>query len=74
MGYRLPKPATCPDIIYEIMIKCWNKNPKVVLFLLCRHYPIFFYFAFGADCVQRRINFPKINQAMVDAWQELVQV
>ncbi len=28
-GYRLPKPAVCPENVYEIMIKCWNKNPKV---------------------------------------------
>ena len=28
-GYRLPKPADCPDSVYEIMIKCWNKNVKV---------------------------------------------
>jgi hypothetical protein len=29
LGYRLPKPASCMDAIYEIMIKCWNKNVKV---------------------------------------------
>ncbi len=28
-GYRLPKPANCMDPIYELMIKCWNKNVKV---------------------------------------------
>ena len=28
LGYRLPKPASCPDSIYKIMIDCWNKNVK----------------------------------------------
>lgn len=28
-GYRLLKPAACPDEIYKIMIECWNKNVKV---------------------------------------------
>ncbi len=29
LGYRLQKPsAVCPDSVYEIMIKCWNKNVK----------------------------------------------
>ncbi len=28
-GYRLPKPAACPDEIYRVMIDCWNKNVQV---------------------------------------------
>ena len=28
-GYRLPKPANCPDEIYRIMLDTWNKNVKV---------------------------------------------
>lgn len=27
-GYRLPKPETCPEVIYEMMLKCWKKDPK----------------------------------------------
>ena len=27
-GYRLYKPDDCPDDVYEIMLKCWEKNPK----------------------------------------------
>jgi serine/threonine protein kinase len=25
---RLEKPTKCPDEIYELMLKCWNKNPQ----------------------------------------------
>jgi hypothetical protein len=28
-GYRLLKPANCPDEVYKVMIECWNKNVKV---------------------------------------------
>uniref|UniRef100_F6PIA1 non-specific protein-tyrosine kinase n=3 Tax=Ciona intestinalis TaxID=7719 RepID=F6PIA1_CIOIN len=27
-GYRIPKPVTCPDHVYGIMMKCWEKEPK----------------------------------------------
>jgi serine/threonine protein kinase len=27
-GYRLAKPASCPDAMYEIMMRCWKENPK----------------------------------------------
>jgi len=27
-GYRLLKPANCPDEVYKVMIECWNKNVK----------------------------------------------
>ena len=27
-GYRLGKPATCPDEVYKVMLECWNKNVK----------------------------------------------
>lgn len=27
-GYRLPIPVNCNKIIYEIMLKCWNSDPK----------------------------------------------
>ena len=26
-GYRLPKPADCPDDVYNIMTKCWAADP-----------------------------------------------
>lgn len=25
-GYRQPKPARCPDSMYEMMLKCWDKK------------------------------------------------
>ncbi|XP_066912509.1 discoidin domain-containing receptor 2-like isoform X2 [Clytia hemisphaerica] len=25
--FRLEQPATCPDEVYRLMLKCWNKNP-----------------------------------------------
>lgn len=25
-GYRMPKPAHCPDSMYEMMLKCWDKK------------------------------------------------
>lgn len=27
-GYRLPKPALCPESIYDMMGKCWYYNPR----------------------------------------------
>ena len=33
-GYRMPKPTCmfgtieCPDGLYELMLKCWNKDPE----------------------------------------------
>lgn len=26
-GYRQPKPPHCPDSMYDIMKKCWDKKP-----------------------------------------------
>ena len=26
-GFRMPKPHNCPDALYEIMMKTWNKEP-----------------------------------------------
>ena len=26
-GYRLAKPENCPDKIYELIKKCWEKDP-----------------------------------------------
>ncbi|XP_038073025.1 tyrosine-protein kinase Yes-like [Patiria miniata] len=26
-GYRMPKMANCPDALYELMLKCWDKDP-----------------------------------------------
>lgn len=32
-GYRMPKPTsgrvTCPDGLYEIMLKCWHRDPQM---------------------------------------------
>lgn len=27
-GYRQPKPPICPQSMYEIMLKCWDKRPE----------------------------------------------
>ena len=27
-GYRLPQPNYCPDLVFELMLKCWSFNPK----------------------------------------------
>ena len=26
-GYRLPKPAICPEDLYEVMKSCWDADP-----------------------------------------------
>ncbi|XP_044066128.1 protein-tyrosine kinase 6b [Siniperca chuatsi] len=26
-GYRMPAPEKCPDLLYEIMLKCWSTKP-----------------------------------------------
>eukprot|EP00042_Codosiga_hollandica_P045565 m.465683 g.465683 ORF g.465683 m.465683 type:complete len:353 (-) comp57051_c0_seq1:1980-3038(-) len=26
-GYRLPQPDDCPQVIYELMLQCWNRDP-----------------------------------------------
>ena len=26
-GYRMPKMSKCPDSLYELMTKCWDKDP-----------------------------------------------
>uniref|UniRef100_A0AC35U329 Tyrosine-protein kinase n=1 Tax=Rhabditophanes sp. KR3021 TaxID=114890 RepID=A0AC35U329_9BILA len=28
LGYRMPMPRDCPDMIYEIMLKCWDSIPE----------------------------------------------
>ncbi|CAL4129932.1 unnamed protein product [Meganyctiphanes norvegica] len=28
-GYRLPAPTICPPVLYEIMLNCWNGDPKL---------------------------------------------
>jgi len=25
-GYRIPKPPRCPDSMYELLLKCWDKR------------------------------------------------
>ena len=27
-GYRMPKPEGCPDVLYDLMLSTWNKEPK----------------------------------------------
>ncbi|KAL7670517.1 hypothetical protein ACOME3_005452 [Neoechinorhynchus agilis] len=27
-GYRMPKPSTCPDAMYSIILKCWEADPQ----------------------------------------------
>lgn len=27
-GYRMEKPLSCPDNIYEVMYHCWNFHPE----------------------------------------------
>ena len=27
-GYRMPLPAGCPNPLYQIMLRCWLKNPE----------------------------------------------
>ena len=27
-GYRMPSPPGCPDMLYKIMLKCWNASPE----------------------------------------------
>lgn len=26
-GYRMARPADCPETIYDIMLLCWDSNP-----------------------------------------------
>ncbi|XP_077965473.1 uncharacterized protein LOC120335729 isoform X2 [Styela clava] len=26
-GYRMPRPASCPEQLYEVMLKCWDNDP-----------------------------------------------
>ena len=28
-GYRMPQPPRCPDELYKMMIKCWDKEPDL---------------------------------------------
>ncbi|XP_071797178.1 tyrosine-protein kinase receptor Tie-1-like [Asterias amurensis] len=28
-GYRMPQPEACPDKIYDLMLKCWNRAPNL---------------------------------------------
>ncbi len=28
MGYRIPQPALAPDSLYDLLCKCWDKNPE----------------------------------------------
>jgi serine/threonine protein kinase len=27
-GYKLPKPDNCPDLVYDIMLLCWQRSPE----------------------------------------------
>ena len=27
-GYRMPQPPECPDLLYQIMLKCWKTKPE----------------------------------------------
>lgn len=27
-GYRMPRPQTCPEALYEIILKCWHEDPQ----------------------------------------------
>ncbi|NXC49500.1 FRK kinase, partial [Penelope pileata] len=27
-GYRLPRPTTCPEALYELMLQCWSTEPS----------------------------------------------
>jgi fyn-related kinase len=27
-GYRMPRTANCPVMLYEIMLQCWHKEPE----------------------------------------------
>ena len=27
-GYRMEKPAGCPEDVYEMMVSCWAEDPK----------------------------------------------
>ncbi len=27
-GYRMPIPVGCPEPLYQIMLRCWLKNPE----------------------------------------------
>jgi len=28
-GERLPRPDNCPDNLWNLMVQCWNENPKL---------------------------------------------
>ncbi|XP_030839439.1 tyrosine-protein kinase STK [Strongylocentrotus purpuratus] len=36
-GYRMPKMDHCPDSLYEIMLKCWHKDPQQRPTFKCLH-------------------------------------
>ena len=27
-GFRMPRPHNCPDVLHEIMLNCWKKEPS----------------------------------------------
>lgn len=28
LGYRMPRPDSCPFELYAVMVKCWQENPE----------------------------------------------
>ena len=61
-GYRLPKPAKCPEEIYELMSNCWQTEPalrpnfKDIFNLLERN-------TFQATEPKNQISFVQIQQS-----------